>query len=46
MGHQRWLDRDHPFWKEDTNFDGTQDMRLALVPPSWLDILMDTESLV
>ncbi|KAL0007409.1 hypothetical protein SO802_008911 [Lithocarpus litseifolius] len=45
MGHRRWLDKDHPYRKEDTNFDGTQDMRLAPVPPSGLDILMDTESL-
>ena len=45
MGHRRLLDRDHPFRKEDTNFDGTQDMRLAHMPPSGLDILMDTESL-
>ena len=46
MGHRRWLGSEHEFRKEATLFDGSTDIRVALVPPVASDIIVDIESLV
>ncbi|XP_075660213.1 uncharacterized protein LOC142630034 [Castanea sativa] len=46
MGHRRWLDVDHNFREEGMLFDGSNDTRLAPVPPVASQIIPDTEHLV
>ena len=46
MGHRWWLGSDHKFREEDTLFDGSTNMWVALVPPVALDIIVDTKSLI
>ena len=46
MGHRRWLDVNHDFRKEGMLFDGSNDTRLALVPPVTSNIILQTENLV
>ena len=46
IGHRRWLDNDHEFREDDINFDGTKEFRVALVTPSGLKIMQQTEKLV
>ena len=46
MGHRRWLDVHHDFQKKGMLFDGSNDMRLAPIPPVVSEIILDTAHLV
>ncbi|XP_030936242.1 uncharacterized protein LOC115968027 [Quercus lobata] len=46
IGHRRWLDVDHDFYKDGMSFDGSNDTRLAPEPTVTSDIIVETEHLL